>query len=75
MDEEMKEEFKKLGRSIKKLREDKGVTIFELSQRTGIRKEYLKKIEDGTAYGVLLCKHLVRIANALDIHPCAMFEY
>lgn len=75
MNEEKKEDFKKLGTHIKKLREQKGLTLKELSERTGIRKEYLKKIEEGTAYGVLLCKHLVKIANALDISLCTMFKY
>lgn len=75
MKEELKKEFEKFGKRIKKLREEKELTISELSQQTGIRKEYLKKIEEGTAYRVLLCKHLVKIANALDVSISTMFKY
>lgn len=50
------------------------MTVLELSKRTGIRKEYLKKIEEGTAYGVSLSRHIVKIANALEINIYEIFE-
>jgi len=35
--------FKKLGENIKAQREKENISIKELSQKTGIRAEYLKK--------------------------------
>ena len=35
---------RKLGENIQKCREEKGMTIKELAEKTGIRKEYIKKI-------------------------------
>ena len=51
----------KLGQNIKNKRENRQITIKQLSKITGIRKEYLKKIELGTAYGVMMEKHLLKI--------------
>lgn len=65
--------LKCLGIHIKNLREEKNITIKELSKKTGIRKEYLVKIERGTAYGVMLNRHLVKIANALNIKLYDLF--
>jgi hypothetical protein len=42
MEEKVKEKFKKLGIQIKKLREARNLTTTELSEKTGIRKEYLQ---------------------------------
>ena len=58
---------RKLGENIQKCREEKGMTIKELAEKTGIRKEYIKKIEDGKAYGVLLDRHIFKIAEGLNI--------
>lgn len=41
--------LRKMGISIKNTREQKGISLKELAQKTGIRKEYLKKIEAGNA--------------------------
>ena len=38
-----------IGAKIKQKREEKGLTIDELSLKTGIRKIYLQKIEEGKA--------------------------
>lgn len=48
-------------------REEKGLTLNELSLKTGIRKIYLQKIEDGKAYGFSTTK-LFMIAEALETH-------
>lgn len=69
-----KEEFKKLGTRIQQLREDKGFSISELSEKTGIRKVYLQKIEKGNAYGMTFEKHLIKIADALEIELSKIFE-
>lgn len=66
-DKELLETFKKLGQNIRKLRKIKGMSIKELSLKTEIRENYLKKIEAGVAFGVLIDKHLLKITNALDV--------
>ena len=54
IDEKIKQDFILLGQHIRKLREEKNLTIKELSQKTGIRPQYLQKIEAGLAYGLCL---------------------
>ena len=73
MKEEIKSQFIQLGQNIKTMREEKKITIQEISEKTGIRVEYLKKIENGTAYGILIDKHLSRIANALRVKLSELF--
>ena len=73
MKEEIKSKFIQLGQNIKTMREEKKITIQEIYEKTGIRVEYLKKIENGTAYGILIDKHLSRIANALRVELCELF--
>ena len=75
IDEKLKKHFKMLGLNIKKLREAKELTIEEMSLKTGIRKEYLKKIEIGTAYGVTLEKHLLKIARVLKTNFSELFNF
>ncbi len=64
-----------LGKHIQKIREEKGITIAEMSKRTGIITQYLIKIEKGVAYGVLIDKHLSKIATALEIKLSKLFEF
>ena len=68
------QKFEKLGKNIQKYREGKEITLKELSEKTGIRKEYLQKIEKGIAYGVLIERHLFKIASALNIKVSDMFD-
>jgi len=75
IDESVKQKFKKLGLQIKKLREERTITLKDLSAKTNIRKEYLQKIENGKAYGVLIDKHLLKIAIALKVHFAQLFDY
>ena len=56
----------KLGQNIKNKRENRQITIKQLSKITGIRKEYLKKIESGEAIRFKLSQ-MVKIANALNV--------
>lgn len=56
-----------IGKKIRQKREEKGLTINELSLKTGIRKIYLQKIEDGKAYGFSTTK-LFMIGEALETH-------
>lgn len=75
MSKKVKNAFKKLGVHIQKLREERKISISELSQFTGIRIDYLKKIENGTAFGVMLERHLAKIAQALKIRLYELFDY
>ena len=75
MEEKYKQKFKLLGIQIKKLRDERNLTIKELSEKTGIKKEYLEKIENRTAYGVLIDKHLLKIAKALKVHFYQLLEF
>ena len=76
---EITEEFKKdlilLGTHIEKLRKERKITIKEIAQRTGLRTQYIRKIEQGTAYGVLLDKHLAKISTALEIKMSVLFDF
>ena len=65
----------KLGQNIKNKRENRQITIKQLSKITGIRKEYLNKIELGTAYGVMMEKHLLKISTALKIKLVDLFDF
>lgn len=60
--------FEFVGMKIKQKREEKGLTLDELSLKTGISKIYLQKIENGKAYG-LSTTRFFRIAYALDTPP------
>lgn len=74
-EERFLEMCQKLGEIIKKFREEKGMTINELAEKTGIRKEYIRKIEQGKAYGVLIEKHLLRIAKSLNIKLSELLKF
>lgn len=66
MDEKKVRLFKTIGKNIKNVREEKGITRKEVSEKINIRKEYLKKIENGECSG-LTADHLFKIANALNV--------
>lgn len=69
------QKFKQFGLHVQKLREERNITIKKLAETTGIRKEYLHKIEKGTAYGVMLDKHLIKIARALNVTFYELFDF
>ena len=66
MSEEDKEVFIKFGQNIKKFRRERNMTIKELSELTGIRVQYLYKIEAGKAYG-LKTSHIFIFADAFKM--------
>lgn len=68
MNTEIIQALKILGQNIKDNREKRGITLEEVSQKTGIRLPYLKKIENGKAVGVSTM-HVFIIAEALDVMP------
>ena len=54
-----------IGKNIYTARVEKGFSICDLSEKTGISEKYLKAIEAGKAKGVLL-SHIAFIANGLN---------
>lgn len=46
-----------------------------MSDLTGIRMQYLQKIEEGSAYGVLINKHLQKIAKVFGIELYKLFDF
>lgn len=58
--------LKIFGENIKFYREKQNITLNELSIKTKIRKEYLKKIENGSAIGVKTIQVFI-IKEALNI--------
>jgi transcriptional regulator with XRE-family HTH domain len=60
-----------LGRAIRGLREQSGLTLRELASATGLRPVGLREIEDGQVDpGFAL---LVRVAEALGVEPAVIF--
>lgn len=65
---------KNLGNKIKIKRKQRHISIEELSNITGIRVEYLKKIELGEAKGVLIEEHLSKIAKVIKVKLADLFD-
>ena len=75
IDEKIKQDFVKLGLHIQNLRKERNITLHELSEKTGIRVKYLQKIENGIAFGILIDRHLLKIAIALNVHFYQLFDF
>ena len=58
--------FEFIGARIKYYREKNELTIDELASKSGLRKQYIEKIESGRAYGLTTTKFF-RIAEALEL--------
>jgi transcriptional regulator with XRE-family HTH domain len=71
--EYMLRQFKNFGENVEKFRIGKGLGVAELSELTGIRKEYIKKIEKGESYGIRNSA-IKKIADALEIHLKELFR-
>ncbi|MBE0467407.1 MAG: helix-turn-helix domain-containing protein [Candidatus Desulforudis sp.] len=54
-----------LGRRIRRLREDMGLTVTELAERVGVTKGYISQIESGAVKKVA-ASHLFDIAQVLN---------
>lgn len=67
--------FKLLGMHIKRLREERNISLQELSEKTNIRKEYLNRIENGNAYSIKLNTHLVKIAKVMNVKLSDLIDY
>lgn len=60
--------LKTLGENIQKTRTTQNITLEQLSQKTEISINYLKKIEQGTAIGISATQ-LFKLAKALQKSP------
>ena len=67
MSEDEKEIINHIRINIKTIRENKGISINNLSKITNIRKDYLYKIEDLTQNISLNIYKLYKIALSLDV--------
>lgn len=74
MNEKDERLFKTLGKRIRNARKERNITVAQLSQKTGICKSYLYKIENGKAYGVLLERHLFPILGMLKVKCSDIFK-
>ncbi len=65
--------LKIFGNNIRKIREDKHISLEELANMSGICKKYLNKIENGEATRVNT-KHLYLLTKALKIKINTLFK-
>jgi transcriptional regulator with XRE-family HTH domain len=61
-----------LGSKVKRLRQEAGLTQATLSQRSGLFRTHLSRIECGTANPTLAA--IVSIANALQVNPGMLLQ-
>ena len=57
--------LKNLGQRIRTLRKEKGLTLVEISEKTGVAQATLSRIETGTMIGTVECHE--KVAEALGI--------
>jgi transcriptional regulator with XRE-family HTH domain len=62
----------RLGANVRRLRNDAGLTQDDLSERAGIFRTYLSRIESGKSNPTLLV--LVALADALVVTPCELLK-
>ncbi|MBR1907862.1 helix-turn-helix transcriptional regulator [bacterium] len=74
-DNKYEKDFKLIGERIKFLREKQNLSIKDLSIKTKISARYLAKIENGLAFGMCINKHLLVIANVLNVKISELFEF
>ncbi|MCQ2744307.1 MAG: helix-turn-helix domain-containing protein [bacterium] len=61
------------GENVRNIRVEKGLTIKEVSLKTGITEKYLFKIENGNAKGMKI-SHIFKLAQALNMMPYQLCE-
>lgn len=64
--------FMEIGRKLRRLREDKKMTIYRLTQITGISGQHIKGIEEGTRQATT--ETLGRLTSALGISLAELFN-
>lgn len=66
-------DFKKVvGKQVRKLRLKAGMTQDVLSERCGIYRTYLSRVEAGSANPTLLV--MIALAASLGVHVCELFH-
>ena len=65
--------FSNLAKEIKSLREEKRLSLKDLSKKSGININYLKVIEQGNATGITITK-IIRLAESFDIKPHSLLD-
>lgn len=63
----------KFGKNVQNIRLKRNLTLEEVSDKTGIKISYLKKIEKGEAKRVST-KHLFLFMEAFEVGPSSFFE-
>ena len=70
---DIKVDFKKVvGKQVRRLRLRANLTQDVLSERCGIYRTYLSRIEAGSANPTLLV--LIALASTLNVHVCELFQ-
>ena len=64
--------LKNLGQRIRKLRKDKGLTLVEISKKTGVAQATLSRIETGTMMGTVESHE--KIAEALGVGLAELYS-
>ncbi|HSW88016.1 MAG TPA: helix-turn-helix transcriptional regulator [Candidatus Saccharimonadales bacterium] len=72
-DNPFEKERKILGRSIKRLREKKGITQEQLAEKANINVSYLAKIENG--YVNTTVRYLIKLGRGLSVSVKNLFEF
>lgn len=62
-----------LGKKIKSLRKEKGLSIYALANLADIERSQIMRIEDGTTNTTV--STLLAIALALEVKPKELFEF
>jgi transcriptional regulator with XRE-family HTH domain len=65
--------YKKLGKRIKYLREEKGITQEQLAEKVGLSLDFIGKIE--VAISKPSVDTIIKIIKALDIEPFEIFKF
>lgn len=68
-----KSKLKAFGLTVKRLREEKGLSQMELSFRADLDRTYIGSLERGHRNVSIL--NLLKIADALDVHISTLFEW
>ena len=72
-EEEILEKIKIFGKTVRKIRESRGITIKELSEKTGSTEQYVIKIENGTARKMSVSR-IFDISRGLGVSPYELCE-
>lgn len=65
--------LQKFGDKLKKIRNDKSLTLRDLEAYTGIGNSMISKIERGKANITILT--IIKLADALEVHPSELFSF